>query len=92
MKKGGGSESTIIVSPSKFVLVYALHSLEYILGLARFRVFVLKLLYIKKANLKMYISLSGIDCLVKNLFLLKPSAFLLFQNSLSNRCAFDWFF
>ena len=26
--------------PSKFVLVYALHSLEYVLGLARFRVFV----------------------------------------------------
>ena len=25
---------------SKFVLVYALHSLEYVLGLARFRVFV----------------------------------------------------
>ena len=40
MKKGGGSESTIIVGPSKSVLVYALHSLEYVLGLARFRVFV----------------------------------------------------
>ena len=37
MKKDGGSEYTII---SKFVLVYALHSLEYVLGLARFRVFV----------------------------------------------------
>ena len=43
MKKGGGSESTIIVGPSKCVLVYALHSLEYVLGLARFRVFVPKL-------------------------------------------------
>ena len=32
--------------PSKSVLVYALHSLEYVLGLARFRVFVPKLLYI----------------------------------------------
>ena len=30
MKKGGGSESTIIVGPSKSVLVYALHSLEYV--------------------------------------------------------------
>ena len=38
MKKGGGSESTIIVGPFKSVLVYALHSLEYDLGLARFRV------------------------------------------------------
>ena len=36
MKKGGGSES---------VLVYALHSLENVLGLARFRVFVPKLYY-----------------------------------------------
>ena len=43
MKKGGGSESTIIIGPSKSVLVYALHSLEYVLGLARFRVFVPKL-------------------------------------------------
>ena len=43
MKKGGGSEFTIIVGPSKYVLVYALHSLEYVLGLARFRVFVPKL-------------------------------------------------
>ena len=32
MKKGGGSESTIIIGPSKCVLVYALHSLEYVLG------------------------------------------------------------
>ena len=45
MKKGGGSESTIIIGPSKSVRVYALHSLEYVLGLERFRVFVLKLLY-----------------------------------------------
>ena len=46
MKKGGGSESTIIIGPSKSVLVYALHSLEYVLGLARFRVFVSNLYYI----------------------------------------------
>ena len=46
MKKGGGSVSTIIVGPSKSVLVYALHSLEYVLGLARFRVFVPKLYYL----------------------------------------------
>ena len=44
MEKGGGSESTIIIGPSESVLVYALHSLEYVLGLARFRVFVPKLL------------------------------------------------
>ena len=44
MKKGGGSESTIIVGPSKSVLVYVLHSLEYVLGFARLRVFVPKLL------------------------------------------------
>ena len=40
MKKGGGSESTIIIGPSNSVLVYALHSLEYVLGLAGFGVFV----------------------------------------------------
>ena len=43
MKKGRGSVSTIIIGPSKSVLVYALHSIEYVLGLARFRVFVPKL-------------------------------------------------
>ena len=37
MKKGGGSESTIIIGPSKSVLVYALHSLEKDwLGLLRY--------------------------------------------------------
>ena len=36
MKKGGGSKSTIIIGPSKSVLVYALHSLEYVLGLRDF--------------------------------------------------------
>ena len=51
MKKGGGSESTIIVGPSKSVLVYALHSLEYVLGLARFRVLVPNLLLELKLNL-----------------------------------------
>ena len=44
MKKGGGSESTIIIGPSKSVLAFALHSLESVLGLARFRVFGTKLL------------------------------------------------
>ena len=48
MKKGGGSESTIIIGPSKSVLVYALHNLEKVLGLARFRVFVPKLLLLYK--------------------------------------------
>ena len=47
MKMGGGSESTIIIGPSKSVLVYVLHSLEYVLGLARFRVFVRKLLLLR---------------------------------------------
>ena len=42
MKQGGGSQSTIIIGPSKSVLVYALHSLEYVLGFVRFRVFVPK--------------------------------------------------
>ena len=46
MKKGGSSKSTIIIGPSKSVLVYVLHSLEYVLGLARFRVFVPKFLFI----------------------------------------------
>ena len=50
MKKGGGSASTIIVGPSKSVLVYALHSIEYVLGLARFRVFVPKLLYVEMSK------------------------------------------
>ena len=41
MKKGGGSESTTIIrGASKSVLVYALYSLENVLGLSRFRVFV----------------------------------------------------
>ena len=46
MKKDGGSESTIIIGPAKSVLVYALHSLEYVLGLVGFGVFVAKLYYI----------------------------------------------
>ena len=29
MKKGGGSDSKIIIGPSKSVVVYAVHSLEY---------------------------------------------------------------
>ena len=48
MKKGGGSESTKIIGPSKSVLVYALDSLKYALGLVRFRVFVPNLLLIEK--------------------------------------------
>ena len=39
-----GSAFTIITGPSKSVLVYALHILEYVLGLARFRVFMPQLL------------------------------------------------
>ena len=45
MKKGGGSESTIIIGPSKSVLGYALHNLEYVLGLALFRELVPNLYY-----------------------------------------------
>ena len=37
MKKGGGSESAIIIGPSKSVLVYALHSLEYVLPISGVR-------------------------------------------------------
>ena len=37
MKKGGGSESTIIIGPYKSVLVYALHSLENVLGLGVYK-------------------------------------------------------
>ena len=36
MKKGSSSESTIIVGPSKSVLVYALHSLVNVLALHRY--------------------------------------------------------
>ena len=54
MKKGGGSESTIIIGPSKSVLVYALHSLEYVLGLARFRVLVPKLYYYNEKNFSLF--------------------------------------
>ena len=50
MKKGGGSESTIIIGPSKSVLVYALHSLEYVLGRSRFRVFMPNLLLYQLKN------------------------------------------
>ena len=46
MKTGDGSASTIIIGPSKSVLVYAPYSLENVLGLARFRVFVPKLFII----------------------------------------------
>ena len=46
MKKGGGSESTIIIGPSKSVPVYALHSIEYVLGLDRLRVFLPKMNFI----------------------------------------------
>ena len=48
MKKGGDSESTIIIGPSKSVLVYKLHCLEYVLGLARFRVFGPNLLILER--------------------------------------------
>ena len=43
---GGGLESTIIIDPFQSVLVYTLHSLEYVLGLARFGVFVPKIIFV----------------------------------------------
>ena len=55
MKKGGDSESTINIGPSKSLLVYVLHSLEYVLGLARFRVFVPKL-FILVSNPKSFLA------------------------------------
>ena len=64
MKKGGGSESTIIVGPSKSVLVYALHSLEYVLGLGRFRVFVPKLYY----YIILYYVCTDIDLILQLIF------------------------
>ena len=36
MKKGGGSESTIIIGSFKSVVVYAFHSLEDVISFARF--------------------------------------------------------
>ena len=59
---GGGSESTIIIGPSKSVLVYALHSLEYALGRARFRVFVPKLYYYILFCLYSLLSYSKVEC------------------------------
>ena len=52
MKKGGGSESTIIIGPSKSVLVYALHSLEYVLGpcpISGVRAKLILILYVAKS-------------------------------------------
>ena len=69
MKKGGGSESTIIVGPSKSVLVYALHSLEYVLGLARFRVFVPKLLLLIIVLLLNLLKYIVCDFFLKNIIL-----------------------
>ena len=65
MKKGGGSDSTIIIGPSKSVLVYVLHSLEYVLGIARFRVFVQKCRYFKE-NDKRYTSVLQRNFIVDN--------------------------
>ena len=78
MKKGGGSESTIIIGPSKSVLVYTLHSLEYVLGLARFRVFVPNYIYIKVNNElvinEMY-SLLGTQLLFEDVLVANPLNF-----------------
>ena len=71
MKKGGGSESTIIIGPSKSVLVYALHNLENVLGLTRFRLFVPKLLlyyvFLLNNNLKLSRKYKKISTLFKEL-------------------------
>ena len=68
MKKGGGSESTIIVGPSKSVLVYALHSLEYVLGLARCS-------GVRAKLLKFEIGRRGTDGKIQEI-----SSFLLYEN------------
>ena len=65
MKKGGGSESTIIIGPSKSVLVYALHSLENVLGLARFRVIVPELLLLLRN--RVYIAFKKLSLYYENL-------------------------
>ena len=53
---------------SKFVLVYALHSLEYVLGLARFRVFVPNIyIYIKEQSSNFNIFVSNSIALLQNL-------------------------
>ena len=57
MKNGGGSESTITIGPSRSVLFYALHSLEYVLGLTRFRVLVPNLymfMQLKKESIRCF--------------------------------------
>ena len=49
MKKSGGSESTIIIGPSKSVLVYALHSLEYVLDpISGFRIKIIIIIIVLK--------------------------------------------
>ena len=67
MKKGGGSESTIIIGPSKSVLVYALHSLENVLALARFRVFVPNLIFISLKNIDKQPKLSNFETYRENI-------------------------
>ena len=61
MKKCGGSESTIIIGPSKSVLVYALHSLENVLGLARFRISA-KYVCMYVNDVKLFLSYSDYNC------------------------------
>ena len=57
MQMGGSSKSTIIIGPSKSVLVYALHSLEYVLGLGRFR----RAFYCRKDNTVSTVSQEGLS-------------------------------
>ena len=84
MKKGGGSESTIIVGPSKSVLIYALHSLEYVLGLARFRVFMPKLYYYMYISVKNMKTIAGIDSFIDSSIAGFPTQVTLKQSSLHN--------
>ena len=49
MKKDGGSESTIIIDPSKSVLVHALHNLEYVIFRVLLPKILLLLLYIGRS-------------------------------------------
>ena len=52
MKKCGSSESIIIIGPSKSVLVYALHSLEYLLESGvRAKIIIIIIIYWQSINM-----------------------------------------
>ena len=88
MKKGGGLESTIIVGPSKSVLVYALNSLENVLDLGRFRVFVPNIyIYIQATSISVEcngkITISSVYC--PSTFTITKDTFEEYFSSLRNK-------